>query len=117
MKNEKMEKMIKEWKTLGEDYGKTLNEGVKKVLISYNYSTEYQYLLIDDGWEKNAQQMIDFIKECGIKSFMFNDTSTEATKLLKIFIKNGYQITGTVPYIRAMSEEEALYLELKQEEE
>lgn len=111
MKNLKMEKMIKEWNEKREEYGKTLNDGVKRVLNAYHYSNTYEYLLIDDGWEQHAKDMIDFIKECGIEKFMFSDTSTEATKLLKVFIENGAMIRKVVK-ISKNSDGTALLLEL-----
>ena len=99
IKNEKLEIMLKKLEENKEEWNK-LNDGEQRVLRAYRncISNKLDYLVIDDGWEKEAKEILECIKDCGIKKFLFDDTSTEATKMLMVFIKNGAKITGTEVY-------------------
>lgn len=113
MKNEKLEKLLK----LTKEEKRKLTNGAEYVVMAYNNSWEYDYLVIKDGWAKFAEEMINCIKECGIKKFIFADTSTEALAILTVFIKNGAKITGTevyevVDWVFTKQEYEGLVIEL-----
>lgn len=109
MKNERLERLIKQWEET--DLKLQLGEGTKTVIRAYENSQGYDYLLIEDGWEQYAQEMIDLIKVCKFEKFLFNDTSTEGLKILKVFINNGALIRRTVKIDNEYNEE-ALLLEL-----
>ena len=81
-----------------EEY-KNMNNGQKAVIDAYIYMDRSKDSLVDlivinDVWSDEIQQIIDYLKELNIKSFVFAVTSTECFKSIQILLANNCKLSN-----------------------
>lgn len=121
MKNVKLEKILKSIKKPNGEFDtekwRKLDVGTKRAINCYEYSREYDCIIIKDMWEIETEWTIDCLRACGIKEIVFAETSTEATKVLRRMLIKGCRVTGvrvykTIDWRTHIEEIEGIVIEL-----
>lgn len=99
MKNYKIQEDV-EFYTKNNEVWKTLLRGVQTAINCYENSIRhnYDYIVINDGWESDAEIIVNYLRNSGVKNFIFDDTSTEATRMLKKFVRCGCKVVDVIIY-------------------
>lgn len=103
MKNEKLEKLIKEYES--EEKFKQLDNGMKNLLHTYycskNANNIAGMLIINDIiWDNELESFVKGLKENDVKELVFASTWSSAIQVLMYLIENGYQVAGTIEYYK-----------------
>jgi len=97
MKNLMLEEILNKTDKNNEEWAK-LGKGVQKAVRAYFDSKQCDYLVVEDLWEQDTDEFVDFLRECKIEKFIFAETSTEATKCLMKMIEKNCKVIGTQVY-------------------
>ncbi len=78
---------------------KELNNGQRDVVNAYVYldrskDSLVDLLVIENSWACDIQNMLDYMKELNIKSFVFINTSTECFKSIQILLANNCKLSN-----------------------
>lgn len=74
------------------------SRGAQAVLMSYQNSKRegYKYLVMNYiVWEVEREEVVNTLRESGIKTFIFSDSSTASMETMVYFIKAGFKVVGT----------------------